>query len=1000
MVNTQLPELAETKAQTLPPASLETLKMMREEQCSRASQEFKLQPVQRFLRRVLSPDSPTRNLLMVHGTGAGKTCSAIQIAEEYIIRPEFQSKRVLVLANPSIQENFKSQIFDVARVDPEGAILSQQCTGRRYLEMLQRTSDQTLRYTDRASRNRIAEVASRIISEFYEFWGYEGFANMVENATKNLSQAEQLKWIRTTFDDRLIIVDEAHNLRETKENTNTEGTATKLAGIAMERILKNANGITLVLLTATPMYDTYDEIVYYFNLFLWNEKKQPANKSIKSTDIFTETGGFKEGMEQEFRRLCQDYVSFIKGENPFTFPFRLPPPENITAEIDREKDVDGHKITKPRKYLKLVKSYVHANQEKEIKKLTSSSSIFSSESPTVCVFPEGKTFLETFSKSGDEYSYKTDVKFLAPSNVALYSSKFALITRILKECDGVVFVFSNLVLSGAQLFAMCLEEHGYESAINRKLLKSTSGEIPRGSKGKYVLFTSDTSETDIRRSLQRLRDKSNIDGSDIRVVIASPKVSEGVDFRYVRQIHVLDPWYNMSRIEQVLGRGMRTCSHSLLPFEEQNCTVYLHVCRYPRGKQETLDEYYYRHYIEEKAHKIAKVKRVVMESAMDCELQNSINSLPPDWREEKVPQIRAQDKKEVKLSLSEMFAPTFEEKIGGIVCQLEPSEPDLMHERPLSSILDVRDEVFDKLIKLFTQKPIWKLNDLTKHVSLKDYDPDVILYLIQNAIDTPLKVGDGHLETKGEYVAYSTGLNQTILERVLSEQTHQEVDIPNFIDDEEEDIDVPSLESKRMDLPAYVKTFSQDVQDWYIVDALLTRQEKTAYLLAGNWDKLYSKPLKTGDIYVLGSRRVYDSDLKPVEPVGEQLDQFKSWRKDLEDKFVAKKSDIYASMKDDKIIFNLNPKSSEVEVIARSKTIGGQACTSYKEETLRSFAVWLSGKEFPEEVKGKKDRCMYLNFLVRDAILAGKHGIYWITPEEFDVLNEKGNKELREKLQA
>ena len=43
---------------------------------------------------------------------------------------------------------------------------------------------------------------------------------------------------------------------------------------------------------------------------------------------------------------------------------------------------------------------------------------------------------------------------------------------------------------------------------------------------------------------------------------------------------------------------------------------------------------------------------------------------------------------------------------------------------------------------------------------------------------------------------------------------------------------------------------------------------------------------------------------------------------------------------------------------------------------------------------------MYLNFLVRDAILAGKHGIYWITPEEFDVLNEKGNKELREKLQA
>jgi hypothetical protein len=47
---------------------------------------------------------------MVHGTGVGKTCTAIQIAEEYIIRPEFQDKRVFVLANPSIQENFKSQM--------------------------------------------------------------------------------------------------------------------------------------------------------------------------------------------------------------------------------------------------------------------------------------------------------------------------------------------------------------------------------------------------------------------------------------------------------------------------------------------------------------------------------------------------------------------------------------------------------------------------------------------------------------------------------------------------------------------------------------------------------------------------------------------------------------------------------------------------------------------------------------------------------------------------
>jgi len=104
MPNTTYEELEETRAQELPPPSLSALKKLREEQCSTSSsRDFKLQSNQRFLRRVMSPESNTRGVILVHGTGVGKTCTAIQIAEEYIIRPEFQDKRVLVLANPSIQ---------------------------------------------------------------------------------------------------------------------------------------------------------------------------------------------------------------------------------------------------------------------------------------------------------------------------------------------------------------------------------------------------------------------------------------------------------------------------------------------------------------------------------------------------------------------------------------------------------------------------------------------------------------------------------------------------------------------------------------------------------------------------------------------------------------------------------------------------------------------------------------------------------------------------------
>jgi hypothetical protein len=848
---------------------------------------------------------------------------------------------------------------------------------------------QPLKWTDRSSRDKLLRQASRILNEFYDFQGYSKFGNILEAQKENGTYNE--KWIHDTFDNRLIIVDEAHNLRDTSE---TEVDA-KIVSAALEKIVKTAHGITLVLLTATPMFDTFEEILHYFNLFEWNSRRQAPTESMKSNNFFTLDGDFiSADARARFHRLCQMYVSYVRGDNPFTFPFRLPPPKNMIALKNRTQDLFGKKITKRLTYLELTQSIMSEFQESVVSKLTPSSL---SEPRTVCVYPENKSFYQVFTKEEGQYRYVKE-KFLAPSMVGTYSAKFATVMRCIQESKGIVFVYSNMVESGARLFGMCLEEHGLKSAFGDDLLIEPSGEVQKGSRGTYALFTSETQASDIKKTLATLRSQENKNGDIVRVVVASPKVSEGVDFRYVRQIHVLDPWYNMSRIEQVLGRGMRTCSHSLLPFELQNCTIYLHICRYPKTKRETLDEYFYRVFIEEKAQKIAKVKRVVMESAMDCELQNSINTLPPDWRNEKVPQIRAQDKKELKLSLSEMFAPTFEEKISGIVCQLDQSEPDLKHSRPLSSILDVRDEVFDKLIKLFTRKPIWSLDDLVKQPTLKEYDPNVVLYLIQNAIDTPLRIGEGHLETKGDFVAYSTGENQTMLERILKQPQYQEVLIPQFIDDEEEKTEVPALDSKRTDLPGFVQKFSSEVKDWYIVDAVLTKQEKVAYLLAGNWDRPYSTPLKTGNIYVMGLTRVFDSNLKPVVPVGEQLDEYKAWRKALEDKFIERKTDIFASMKDDKIIFNLNPKSDAVEVVGRSKTIGGQACTSFKEETLNSFAKWLNGKSFPEEAKGKKDRCLYLNFLIREAILAGKQGLYWITPEEFEVLNEKGNKELREKL--
>jgi len=173
----------EVRAQPLPviadPAQrLAELWRRRREACSSASKEFHLQSFQIFLRRKLSPESPNRNMLLFHGTGVGKTCTAIQVAEEYILRPEFQDKKVIVLAGKAVQGSFRTQIFDVTRVgEPD---VTQQCTGRRYYDLLMRAQREKLRWEDADSREKLKKTIDSIVNDFYDFEAYGSFAGRVE----------------------------------------------------------------------------------------------------------------------------------------------------------------------------------------------------------------------------------------------------------------------------------------------------------------------------------------------------------------------------------------------------------------------------------------------------------------------------------------------------------------------------------------------------------------------------------------------------------------------------------------------------------------------------------------------------------------------------------------------------------------------------------------------------------------------------------------------------
>ena len=999
MINTSNEEFIEASAQKLPDPSLETLQRLRNELCFSAS--FKLQPSQLFLKRAMSPDSPARNLLMVHGTGQGKTCTSIQIAEEYISKPEYQDKRVLILANPSIQQNFKDQIFDISRVyvDENDNVVSKQCTGRKYLDILQRLSKEPLRFSNKVSRNRILFTTSKLIDSVYEFQGYETFANIVES-----QQHEFESWVHNTFDNRLIIVDEAHHLIEKTDIVNKP----KQVALALERILKIANGITLVMLTATPMYDTVDEIVYYFNLFLWNDRKIGLREKISVNSIFniSKQGvllGFREGKEQQFRTWCQQYISFVRGENPFTFPYRLNPPNELIAERDRETDINGETITTHLQYLTLTKSYLSEYQANIVKNAKSKAII---DPVMICTYPENSSFRETFTDSADGFQYRGE-QFLSPSRIETYSSKFKLIVKCIAESSGIVFVFSNLVESGAQLFAMCLEEHGYGNYTGENLLATTSEEIPRNSRGKYILLTSSKGMTDldIKKLLVQVKMPENKDGQIIKVIVSSPKIAEGIDFRYIRQVHILDPWFNMSRIEQVIGRAMRTCSHVLLPFEHQNCTVYLHVCRYRDTKQETLDEFIYRTFVERKGIAISKVKRVIMESAMDCDLQYDINNLPVSWtRDLKIPQIRDQDKQHLELSISEMAAPTFLENDTPITCNLQPVEKDANHTRPLSSIVDVKYDIENTIRDMFNQKLIWSKDDFYNYQDLRVYSRDVVDYNIQQIIDSKMEIvasdgRKGYLESRSDMFVLTFYPNTTLLQRILPKSINRGLLLKPKSETGLQQIPISDILTK-LDTYKWSETitthFTRDVLNWYLIDSYLNTDERIQYVLNSEQlpTYLYANIAKneTQTLYIFDNDTIYNREKQRITPVGSDKDLFVKWLDNRINHFVANKDKIFASSKAGRLIFNADQTSTDlIKRAERIKNIGGRACTSYEMGLLLTMIGWL-GSEFPDTAIKKVDRCVWLDLTIRKAVLAEHPGIFWVTPEEYLVFTNEKNK--------
>lgn len=113
-------------------------------------------------------------------------------------------------------------------------------------------------------------------------------------------------------------------------------------------------------------------------------------------------------------------------------------------------------------------------------------------------------------------------------------------------------------------------------------------------------------------------------------MLGSPSIKEGVSLLRVQQVHMMEPYWNMSRMLQIMGRAVRFCSHKDVPKAKRVVKIYLYLATYPGEK--TIDQYIWS--LAKKKNKlINQFELALKESAFDCKLMYNRNSYQSDEKQ-------------------------------------------------------------------------------------------------------------------------------------------------------------------------------------------------------------------------------------------------------------------------------------------------------------------------------------------------------------------------------
>ena len=301
------------------------------------SKNFSLMIHQQIVRDYMNIYTPYRGLLLYHGLGAGKTCASIGIAEGLK-----NTNQVIIMTPASLRMNYISELkhcgdpiyklnqywekiatsgnphiekalSDVLNL-PVSYIRKQ---GWAWMVDVKKGSNfETLNPDDQKS---IDNQINEMLLKKYKFINYNGMRE--DHLDSMILQSEQSNNTSNPFDDKVIIIDEAHNFVSRIVN-KLKVKKTSLSTRLYELIL-DANNCRVVFLTGTPIINYPNEIGVLFNML---------RGYIKTFYIKIDTSETTQPINQKYildifkKEKMLDYVEYVPSQrtliitrNPFGF---------------------------------------------------------------------------------------------------------------------------------------------------------------------------------------------------------------------------------------------------------------------------------------------------------------------------------------------------------------------------------------------------------------------------------------------------------------------------------------------------------------------------------------------------------------------------------------------------------------------------------------------------------------------------------------------------------